>query len=294
MNSSEVINICLACDDKYAPLAGVSIASFLKNSATSDKLNFYILDNNISTKNKTKIESLKNIKDCSISFISVDNSKFENLYLPEKKGYLSISSYFRFVIPSLLKDLDKILYVDCDVIATTSIQEFYSTDISKHYAAVIEDTDCFKNQRRLNFNKDEIYFNAGVILINLKTWREQNIETKLFETVGENLDDQDILNIVLKGKTVVVDNRWNWQGKAKHYKIKTPPSLIHFITAYKPWITGDKKGFNNEYFKALKVTPWNNFYDQNIRRFLPVVKKDRKFIHVCIWGIKTRIKRTNS
>ena len=287
---TNIMNICLACDDNYAPLAGVSIASFLKNSKENEYFNFYILDNEIKQNNKDKILSLKSIKDCNIEFIKVDKSKFENLYLPQKKGYLSISSYYRFVISEIFKNIDKILYVDCDVIATSSINDFYNIDLNDNFVAVIKDTSCEENQQRLGFAKDEIYFNAGVLLINLKQWRENNISQKLFDALNNGLDDQDILNIVLKGKKIIVDNKWNWQGKAKNYKEKTPPSLIHFITAYKPWITGSKQGFNNEYFKALKCTPWNNFYDQNIRRFLPIFHKDRKFIHICFWGLKTRIK----
>lgn len=285
-----MFNVCLACDDNYAPLAGVSIASFLKNSLDDESFSFYILDNNISIENKKKILSLKWIKDCNIEFIQVDKAKFENLYLPSKKGYLSISSYYRFVISDIFKNIDKILYVDCDVIVTTSIADFYNMDLTNYYAAVIKDTACKENQHRLGFDEDEVYFNAGVILINLELWRNENISEKLFETITEGLDDQDILNIVLKGKKIVVDDKWNWQGKAKNYREKIPPALIHFITAYKPWVTGSKLGFNNEYYKALRLTPWNNFYDQNLRRFFPVLYKDRKFIHLCFAGLKTRIR----
>ena len=290
MNTKNKINICLACDNRYAPLAGVSIASFLKNANEDEFINFYILDNNISIENKKKIMSLKWIKNCSIEFIQVDKSKFENLYLPNKKGYLSISAYYRFVISDIFKNLDRILYVDCDVIATSSVNEFYNMDFNDMYVAVIKDTACEENQRRLGFDSSEIYFNSGVMLINLQLWRKNEISTLLFNKINEGLDDQDILNIVLKGKKNFVDDKWNWQGKAKNYKEKVYPNLIHFITAYKPWVTGSKQGFNNEYFKALKLTPWDNAYEQLLRRFFPVFHKDRKFIHICFCGIKTRIR----
>ena len=289
MKFKKITNVCLACDDNYAKYAGVTIASFLKNATDDEFFNFYILDNQISSKNKKKINSLKNIKDCNIEFKKIDKNKFENFYLPKKKGYLSISSYFRFLIPNLLQDIDRILYVDCDVIATTSVWELYNINLDNKYAAVVKDTSCDENKKRLNFGEDDIYFNAGVILINLEQWRKNNIGEKLFLTVGEGLDDQDILNIVLKGTTLLVNDKWNWQGKAKHYEEKEFPNLIHFITAYKPWLTGSKQGFNNEYFKALALTPWNNWYDQHIRRFLPVIHKDRKYIHFCFCGLKTRL-----
>lgn len=287
------MNICLACDNTYAKYAGVAISALLKNSNPDDYFNFYILDNNISEKEKKNITSLKKFKNFNIEFVCVDNSKFENLYLPPKKGYLSISAYYRFVMPSLFTNIDKILYIDCDVIATTSIKELYNTDITGKLAAVIKDTACEANQKRLGFEQKDIYFNSGVFLANLEEFRKQNIQNKLFETIKEGLDDQDILNIVLKGNIVFVDNTWNYQGKAKSYKEKTPPKLIHYITAYKPWLTGSKQSFNNEYFKALKGTPWDNFYEQHLRRFLPVIHKDRKFVHLCLWGIKTRVKYKN-
>ena len=127
-------------------------------------------------------------------------------------------------------------------------------------------------------------------MANLKKWREDNIEQKLFDTLGDGLDDQDILNIVLKGKILSMPETWNYQGKAKNYKEKTPPNIIHFITAYKPWRTGSKKSFNKEHFKALKGTPWDSFYDQYLRQFMLNVHKDRLFIHFCLWGMKTRIR----
>ena len=290
MDSKKIINICLACDERYAPFAGVSIASFLKNSKNDEFLNFYILSNKISIKNKEKINALRKIKECNIEFREVEKSKFNGFYLPSKKAYISISAYYRFLIAEMFSDLDKILYVDCDVIATDSIWDFYNIDLKDNYAAVIKDTSSEENQARLGFNPNEFYFNSGVILMNLKKWRTNNIVEKLFATVKDGLDDQDILNLVLRGKTIFVDAKWNWQGKAKYYKEKIPPKLIHFITVYKPWITGSKLGFNNEYFKALALTPWNNFYDQHLRRFLPVLYKDRKYIHLCFCGVKTRIR----
>ena len=73
------INICFACDDNYAKLCGVSIASILNNAKDSDELNFYILDYHISEKNKAKFEHLKKIKDCEINFFKIDDERFKNL-----------------------------------------------------------------------------------------------------------------------------------------------------------------------------------------------------------------------
>lgn len=289
------INVCLACDNNYATLAGVSISSILKNSNFDDNLHFYILENNVASSNKQKIEALKKIKECEIVFVDVQNKeRFENLYLPEKKGYLSISAYYRFLMSSLFPDLEKILYIDCDVIATTSLRELFDTNLTEFYAGMIKDTSCEANQKRLGLKTDEIYYNSGVLLANLKKWREDGIEKRLFDSLDEGLDDQDLLNIILKEKIKPMDETWNYQGKAKNYKEKTPPKLIHFITAYKPWRTGSKQSFNKEYFKALKGTPFDNFYDQYLRQFMVNIHKDRKFVHICFLGMKTRLRYKNA
>ena len=183
------------------------------------------------------------------------------------------------------------LYLDCDIIATTSLKDLYNTDIENFYAAMVKDTSSEENCDRLNFKPTELYYNSGVILMNLKKWRENNLEQNLFKTIKEGLDDQDILNLAMRGNIKTLDPKWNWQGKAKYYpKGEKYPSLIHFITAYKPWLTGSRKGFNKEYFKSLKLTPWNNIYEQHLSRYFLNIRKDRKYLHICFWGIKTRVK----
>ena len=68
-----MINVCLACDDNYAKYAGVVIASILDSANPDDSLCFYILDGGIKSKNKDKILALKDIKDCEIKFVPIDN-----------------------------------------------------------------------------------------------------------------------------------------------------------------------------------------------------------------------------
>ena len=83
-NSSQ-INVCLASDNNYARYAAVVIASILKNAMKNDHLSIYILDGGIDDINKEKILSLKQIKDCEINFVKIDNSMFSE--------YLSIKTH---------------------------------------------------------------------------------------------------------------------------------------------------------------------------------------------------------
>ena len=71
------INVCFSCDDNYAKYAGVALTSILYNAKENDDLVVYILDGGISEENKNNITSLKNIKECEINFIKIDNSLFD-------------------------------------------------------------------------------------------------------------------------------------------------------------------------------------------------------------------------
>ena len=105
------INVCLACDDNYSKYAGVVIASALANSALKDNLCFYILDGGIKEENKAKINELKSIKNCEINFISIDESLFEEYKKIKTHSYITIATYYRLKLPSLLPNVKKIIYL---------------------------------------------------------------------------------------------------------------------------------------------------------------------------------------
>ena len=75
---SKEINICLACDNNYAKYASVVIASILFNAKADTSLRFFVLDGGISEQYKSEIFSLKSLKDCEITFVSINDSDFED------------------------------------------------------------------------------------------------------------------------------------------------------------------------------------------------------------------------
>mgnify|MGYP003295232784 CR=1 FL=1 len=124
-------NICYSLDSNYAEQLAVSITSILKNADITDNINFYILDGGLTIEDKSKIELLKNIKNFSIHYISVNAEDFQ--YCPllvekndEHKDYhVTLPTYFRFKLVEFLPDLSKVLYLDCDVIVRTSLKELF-------------------------------------------------------------------------------------------------------------------------------------------------------------------------
>ena len=271
------INVCLAADENYAQHLGVVILSILKNANADDDLHFYILDNEISSGSKQKIEELKKIKDFSIEFTKINLEDFKNCPIPA--AYISIATYFRYMIPSLFPHLDKIIYLDCDVIVTRSLRELFETDISNYYIGGVEDVG-FGYYRRVTKAYDlYFYINAGMLLINNKKWREDNIQAKLFNYTAENKNsllhgDQDVLNAVLHLKSKMLDFNWNVQDSFyrsadsdgspfRNSIIRTSknPAILHFTGPQKPWNLTCIHPKSSLYVKYLLLSPWAETFD---------------------------------
>lgn len=257
------MNICLSCDDKYSQYAGVVIASVLLNSKQNDVFNFYILDGNISQENKDKILSLKSIKDFDISFVKIDDILFETYKNIGTHSYLSLPAFYRLKLPSILPDIDKVLYLDCDVIVNSPLSELYQTDIEDFYAAGVKDIAVNSSGYVPALDKGNLYFNAGVLLLNLKKMRTDNIEDKFEKYTIDNIKtirvgDQEILNKVCQGKIKQLDSCWNVQSSnfINRSDYTNTPKIVHYIGRQKPWKFGSMNYWKNLYFSVLQKTPW--------------------------------------
>lgn len=258
------MNICLSCDDKYSKYAGVVIASILLKSNVDEDFSFYILDSNISQENKDKILSLKSIKECSICFIKIDETLFKTYKNIGTHSYLSLPAFYRLKLPSILKDIDKVLYLDCDIIVNSSLQELYNTNIKNFYAAAVVDIATKSSGYVPKLDKGNLYFNAGVLLLNLEKMRTDNVEEKFEKYTIDNIatirvGDQEILNKVCQGNIKQIDSCWNVQSSnfVNRSTYSNNPKIVHYIGKQKPWIFGSMNYWKNLYFEVFVQTPWS-------------------------------------
>lgn len=262
------IHVCFSCDNGYSQHLGVAIASIIANKKISDHIFFYILDGGISSENRKKLLSIVKNTNTSIIFITVNNESFKNFPIYTiKDTHISLAAYYRLSISSILTHIDKVLYIDCDVVVTESIYDLYHTNLDNNYFMGVIDILFKDNTQRLGIKK---YANSGVILINLKKWRKDNIQQQLFSFVVNHRErilyhDQDVLNCVLQEHMAYLDKKWNaqtceyrgaWDGGWNDLGQKA--AIIHFISDKKPWTKGNRHPFQKEYFKYLALTPWKN------------------------------------
>lgn len=265
----EKYNICFSLDKNYIEQFIVSVTSILKNSDETDNINLFILDGGLSKIDKQNIASLKEIKPFEINYIQMDNSDFKDcpMLCDMNKNFddyhVTIPTYFRFKLAEVIPNIDKVLYLDCDVIVKTSLKELFSIDINDFSLAMIKDVNSENEAKRLELNN---YFNAGAMLINLDFWRKNDVQEKLFEFAKNNKDiilwqDQDVINCVLKDSIKELPNKFNYQYflyseiDMKDYQ---NCSILHLAGAFKPWLKPLEHFIYDEYYFYLSFTPFKD------------------------------------
>lgn len=252
------MNIALITDENYIIPTGTAIASILQSNM-EELFHFYIITQKLSSASisllKSFIEPFKIY--VQLEIITINEADIADL--PIRKGdHVSIATYFRIYLPKLIPITEnKLLFIDGDTICINSLSNFYNTNITNNSCAVVHDERNDENSifTRLNYKKENGYFNAGVMLINLDWWRKNNVMTKCLNYIATEPDaclwhDQDALNHVLNGTVLWVDFRYNYmQGfyfdkkdmciDSKYYSeidnARKSPCIIHFSSAYKPW-----------------------------------------------------------
>ncbi len=242
------IKIVFSFDDNYLIAGYTAITSLLVNAKKNTFYEIYILeDKELSNENKKYIRELEKEYNTIIRYIKVDYL-FDTTKL---KAYFTKSIYYRLLIPRLLKDVDKVIYLDSDIIVNDDLNELYNIDINNFYIGAVKDQYCnlyekeyIKNNLKLDPNN---YINSGVLLINCKKMREDNlIEKFIEESYNEyKFPDQCILNKVCYGKILYLNPKYNinYLFLNKEYYTKEElndllfnPIIYHYFGYSKPWI----------------------------------------------------------
>ena len=281
------INICYACDNKYAPYLGVAILSVIQ-SHPNDKIHFYVLDNGISEKNKIKLRAM--MPTCyQLDIIPVSDDLFESYHIP-KRTHFTPAIFYRIKIPELLGHLERVLYLDVDTLVRGNLRPFYDMEMGDNCFAMVPDIDEEKHCKRLHLN---YYFNSGVMLFDIKNCLKKGILNKLLNAVQSYqellLPDQDIISLVSQKEIMSVQPKYNLQIPAhsleKILKIKENLKdvvVLHYIGGEKPWsIQGNP--FEIFYFQIWEKSLWRKelrlLFLKRYRRFL--------FAQVKMDGVKT-------
>lgn len=249
------INIALGMTEDWFKYAQVTIASVLLNATDRDEYFFYIMSNKFSEEGKANFRRLSGIFEAQFEFILIDDSYFEGAI----HDHLGVSSSYRLRLPSVVNE-SKMLYLDSDVIVMKNIADLYKIDVSDYYLAAAEDKFGWIMRKRVGLDEGEAFFNGGVQLINLDSYRKNDLENIMMKKLRESsfYSDQDVVNDVCRGKILRLPLRFNIMPLPKAYqtcqeefhKAIQDPTIIHYIT--KPWLSSSTP-FYIDWLKCKKV-----------------------------------------
>lgn len=270
IGEENIINIGYGIDNNYARCAGTSMTSFCLNNPEQN-FSFYILASDLSDVSKEKFKMLAKQYSTNIIIYEIDAAFFANL--PTRTAF-PVPMYYRFMLPLILKDFDKIFYIDADIICLNNAKELFDIDFENNVIAAVPDTEKTNEERNYSLAlKNHIYFNSGVLSINVSKWNELNIFDKLITILAKEpemflLPDQDALNLILTNKVKYLPRKFNWFNGFYKWSSNSIENkeiiLLHFTSSPKPWDLGWKvhsmcNKYNIDlYDKYEKLTPWAN------------------------------------
>ena len=202
----------------------------------------------------------------------------------ETREYISPMTYARYFIPDYISE-DKVLYLDSDLIVNQSLGSLFEIELYEYLLAAAWDTD-------------GISFNAGVMLINNKKWRQEKLKERLIEqsivTIREveegrfeNFNgDQTILNQVCSNQWLELDKEFNLQvghdvtafyNKWNNYFNElVPPSIIHFVSYRKPWTTLIANRYRDLWWEFHDLE-WTQILQHHVGEFELISPIDKEF-----------------
>lgn len=260
--SLETTHIAFCFDDNYAMPAGIAMSSVISNNMDKN-LVFHLFANNVTNE---KISMFNQLNNDNVSIICYEIGDDFSINPDTLVLHVSASTCLRFVVPQILnKVTSRVLYLDCDVLCTNNLNELIHTDLNDKYAAVVPDVD--KTQEKqcpaCDIPYGE-YFNAGMIYINTDMWVDNNLTDKAFAMINSGkvykFADQDVLNILMQGKTVFLPKIYNQLtsltvGGNEDNLLSEDTVIIHYVTGNKPWY---QLYLTPLYQTYIASSPWAN------------------------------------
>lgn len=260
-------NILYCLNSQYQYQAWTSIISILENNKSNQFIFHIFHDGSLNLRYCDLVS--KEYQNCAFNPINVERvgrKFFSSLYLKTKNH---ISAYYRLLVFVYLSNLDRVLYLDSDIICNSTLEQLYNANLNNQPIGAVKEFIFSRLNRPLlnrryagiqkyfkqkfNFNNLGDYFNSGVMLFDLsKIKNKENEFLNLMEIARKNnnyFHDQNVLNIYYKGKVAFLDPNWNVlndlrsskcrrfeYGIIKEYQSLTPAPKIYHFTPTRPWL----------------------------------------------------------
>lgn len=262
----------MVSDSNYISQTRVTIWTMRKNTFKDVFLEITILcPSSLMESERYRLKELESIwQNLKINFYDVDCEIFINA---KPVSRIPVTSFYRLIISEVLKDDEKCLFLDGDLVVNTDLQNLYLQDIGNAYIAGVRDSifwcapdNAIQHFDTYGFQDFTNYVNAGVMLFNLLQIRKDLVQNEFIKCMDTYYPymDQDILNKVCERRVKLLDLKYNFFSWRKNEKIggEKEWEILHFVGADKPWdnmrVRGAKEwweyaeeSLENEIYKEL-------------------------------------------
>ena len=269
--------IATAIDSSYALPLAVMLRSALANSNYEAGIEVHVVDDGLSLADRDKVGSSLP-EGIRLHWVRRPRERFEGL---PNWGRVNLTTYHKLTLgewlPSTVK---KVMWLDADMLVLGNLARLWQADFDGHLARAAQDILVpyvssrfgIAAHRELGLERQAKYFNAGVMLIDVAKWRQDQVTARALDYLRRYRErvfflDQEALNVVLVGQWAALDPRWNWNpvvDRVSTYK-KLPdktggdPWIIHFVGNLKPWTYVGSSRDQMLYYQWLDQTAWRGW-----------------------------------
>lgn len=288
-DDKSTVPVVLAANQKYVPILYTCAQSIVEHISPERNYEIYIFHTDITVDSQSMFYQFLERKNLKIIFVNV--GKNVSGYVLKAKQHITTETFYRFLILDILKDYPKVVYLDCDLIVCHDVADLFDTDLEDNLIAATLDAD-FAGQcnmkhtdmrkyakETLGLEDPFVYFQAGVLVLNTVEINKVITVQKLLEMSDTGIyrfSDQDILNVICKGRVVYLDMSWNMIFDCDHFRwnkvikfapfyilddyenARKNPYIIHYAGFLKPWMKPDED-FGYVFWSMARKTP---YYEQ--------------------------------
>lgn len=299
------MNIGYIFDDGFVLPAAVSIYSLLENNQHIDELHLYILDDGISEDNKSMLIKMINGFYREVVFVRVKEVKEKLSKITKYNWNGSYSTYIRLMLNSIFPELnERMMMIDADTIVVGRIDELADFDLKGNSCAMALEAMPISYYKYSGLGLNRL-INGGLLLVDLKRWREEEAEKKITDFLTNVRDknmltDEDVLSNLFKNKFSVISPKFNYLTQYKLYTTKffyrffgwdelskagafytyedladasNDPVILHCIDSHtnRPWHKNNHHPYSKIFDDYLNMTPWQDA-DKNIKPMRAMAK----------------------
>lgn len=258
------IPVFFATDDNYAPFLSVTLKSMLANASKKYFYKIHVLTTNLDQKHIARLSKMMT-ENSSIEFVSLKNELDKLGTKLHLRDYYSQETYYRFFIANTFPQYDKVLYLDADLAVVGDISELYNQELGNNLVAAIQE-EVMATVKVFGDYVEQVldipcadYFNAGIILINAKAFREECIESQFIDLLKRFkfrvTQDEDYLNVLCKGRVKMLQLGWNKTSFKNIGFNDKDLKIVHYKINWKPWLYDDVE-YQEHFWKYAKKTEY--------------------------------------